>query len=319
MYKNLKVGVAIPCYNVEGQVGNVLDQIPEFVDLVVPVDDCSTDGTKRVLESRAGGRIQPRFHDKNTGVGGAVITGWDHCLEQGMGVLVKLDGDGQVDPDKIVTLLERMLETGAPYVKANRFLHAAELEHMPLTRKIGNIVLTFLTKVASGYWHIFDPQNGFIAIESECYSLLNRERIAKRYFFENSMLINLNVFSVPATDVAVPAKYADETSSLSITDTMLTFPVYLMKGFFYRVYQRYVLRDFSPIIVLLLLGVLLTGFGFAFGIVKLLQYRALGTTAPTGNVITAALPIILGYQSILQAFLLDVINSPKPLHSTWKI
>ncbi|MDF1526743.1 MAG: glycosyltransferase family 2 protein [bacterium] len=318
MYRGHKIGVAIPCYNVEGQIAQVLEGIPDFVDLTFPVNDRSTDRTGEILTEYASGKIRPLDHDHNQGVGGAVVSGWNRCLEEGMDILIKFDGDGQMDPQGISSLIDAIIDSGAKYAKGNRFLHIAELYSMPFVRKIGNIILTFLTKMASGYWHIFDPQNGFLAVTSESYAVLDTAKLAKRYFFENSMLINLNIHSIPAIDIPMPARYGDEQSNLKIMDILITFPVFLLKGFFYRIFQRYLLRDFSPVIVLLIMGLFLTGFGTGFGIVKLIYYWRLEIPAPAGTVITAALPIILGYQSLLQALLLDVVNSPRPTLGPWQ-
>ena len=182
---------------------------------------------------------------------------------------------------------------------------------MPRRRLFGNIVLTFLTKLASGYWHIFDPQNGYTAIKSEVLATLELEAIHKRFFFENDMLIHLNFLNVRAKDVAIPASYGEEISDISLFRTGLTFPLLLVRRYFRRIYQKYVLRDFSPIAIFLFLGAALFFWGLIFGIyIWIKSYLTQHLTA-TGTIMLALLPLILGFQLLLQAFVMDIQETPK--------
>jgi hypothetical protein len=182
---------------------------------------------------------------------------------------------------------------------------------MPRHRLFGNIVLTFMTKLASGYWHVFDPQNGFTAIRADTLKKLDLGTIAKRYFFENDMLVHLNVLGARVKDVAMPAKYGDEVSHMSITNVMFTFPLFLLKRFFQRISQRYVIRDFSPIALFLYSGLALFLIGFLFGAYLLVSIPSRNAPAPTGTIVIALLPLILGFQLILQALVLDIQESPR--------
>src|SRR5207248_958589 len=179
-------------------------------------------------------------------VGGAMVTGFRVALEEGAGVVIKMDGDGQMDPGQVTALLDPIVKDGYAYSKGNRFLSEEQLRSMPKLRLIGTFILTFLTKLVSGYWHIFDPVNGFIAIDAAMLRRLPLERIARRYFFETDMLIQLNVVRARAKDVDIPARYGGERSSMRLAHVVTTFPLYLFQRFWYRLYYRHVLGDFRP-------------------------------------------------------------------------
>jgi glycosyltransferase involved in cell wall biosynthesis len=306
-----RVAVVVPAFRVEHQISGVLARIPPFVDDVFVVDDASPDGTAAsVLESKDP-RIRLLRHGKNSGVGGAMATGMAAALEAGAELIVKCDGDGQMDPGDIGALLQPILEGRAEYAKGSRFHHFADLDSMPRVRLGGNVALTFLTKLASGYWHVLDPQNGFLAIEAATLRRLRLDRLARGYFFENDMLIRLNALEARVADVPFRSRYGEETSSLSPARAVLEFPVRLVAGFFRRIFWRYVFYDVSPVAVFFFFGLVLFLFGTVFGayhwIANALQERA----TPTGTVILAAVPFILGFQLLLQALVLDIQNSPR--------
>jgi glycosyltransferase involved in cell wall biosynthesis len=311
MYKNKKVSVVIPAYNVAPHILDVLKAIPEFVDETIVVDDCGCDGTTRILAQVADPRVTVIKHESNQGVGGAMVTGFKRAMKNGADVVVKMDGDGQMDPSYVSSLLDPLIDGGYVYAKGNRFLDNAKLKEMPTLRLIGNYGLTFLTKLASGYWHVFDPQNGFLAIKSEALKWIDLDHLAKRYFFENDMLVHLNIFGCRVKDVSIPARYGQEKSSMSISEVMVTFPVYLWRRFWYRIYQKDVLRDFSPVALFWVTGLALFTWGFIFGAYTWGKSTLLHQLASTGTVMLSVLPLVIGFELILQAVILEIKESPR--------
>jgi glycosyltransferase involved in cell wall biosynthesis len=311
MYKGQKVAVVIPAYNVAPQIVQVLKTIPDFVDETIVVDDCGSDGTSRILAQISDARVTIVKHETNQGVGGAMVSGFKRALKNGAQIIVKMDGDGQMDPMYVSPLLDPLVEGGYSYAKGNRFLDNTRLKEMPTHRLIGNYGLTFLTKLASGYWHVFDPQNGFVAVKAEALRWIDLDHLAKRYFFENDMLVHLNIFGFRVKDVPIPARYGDETSSMSIFEVSMTFPIYLWKRFWYRIYQKDVLRDFSPVALFWIFGLLLFSWGFSFGAYTWAKSTLLKQFASTGTVMLSVLPLVLGFELILQAIILEIKESPK--------
>ena len=313
------IAVVIPAYRVEAHIEKVLSGIPDYIRHIIVVDDASPDGTSEITqtfdnESPAKQGSRPIIlirHEKNQGVGGAMITGFRKALELGAQVVVKLDGDEQMDPTHIPALVTPLLEGKADYAKGNRFRDLDALQHMPLIRRIGNLGLGFLTKAATGYWNRFDPTNGFFAVRSEILSELPLERIDRRYFFETSMLAHLYLLDAFILEVPMPARYGLERSNLSIWRVMFEFPLKLISTLLRRITLRYFLFDFSMVSVYLLSGFPLILFGLIFGIVKWLQYFKLGVPAPTGTVILPTLTLILGIQILLSAIEIDMNSAPK--------
>lgn len=314
MHKGHAIAVVIPCYRVAAHIAGVVRTIPAWVDQIIAVNDASPDDTVAVLESLAPGepRLVIAHNPANQGVGGAMATGFARALELGADIVVKLDGDGQMDPDRMVDLVDPIAEGVCDYAKGNRFLHAGALRDMPPARLLGNIALTFLTKAASGYWHVFDPQNGYVAVRADFLRLLDLARFRpRRYFFENEMLIRLNIESARVLDCPMPAIYRGEVSSLRIGKVLTYFPPLLVGGFCSRLLQRHVLRDFSIIVPLYLLGTLMAVFGFVFGSVRWIDSIRSGVPATTGTVMVATLPFILGIQFILQAVTMEILQTPR--------
>lgn len=311
MIAGRSVAVVVPAFRVERQIAGVLLSMPPLVDWILVVDDASPDQTADVVLAATDSRIRLLRHSSNRGVGGAMATGMRVALELGADFVVKCDGDGQMDPRDIESLLRPLVEGRAEYSKGCRFHHFADLAAMPRARLGGNVALTFLTKLASGYWHVLDPQNGFVAIDAGVLRRLPLDRLASGYFFENDMLIRLNALEARVADVPFPSRYGGETSSLSPGRAALEFPWRLIAGFFRRVFWRYVFYDVSPVALFFFFGLVLFLFGTVFGayhwIVNAVHQRA----TPTGTVILAAVPFILGFQLLLQGLVLDVQNSPR--------
>lgn len=305
------MAVAIPAYRAEATIARVVTTLPPLVDRVVVVDDGSPDGTSAALGAISDARLEVVRHEKNRGVGGAMKTAFRRCLDLGADVVVKMDSDGQMDPARLPALLDALLDTGCDYAKGNRFLDEHALRDMPRVRLFGNLALTFLTKMASGYWHIFDPQNGYLAARTSVLRRLALEDIADDYFFENDMLVHLNILESRVVDVPMPARYGDERSSLRIGTILRRFPLRLLDRLRKRIWQRYVLRDFSPVALFLFLGAPLMLAGMAFGGWAWYESAKTGVVSSTGRVMLSVLPIVIGFQLILQAVLLDISSSPR--------
>ncbi len=306
------LAAVVPAFCVERQIVSVLEAMPREIDVVFVVDDGSPDGTGAAVRSFDDPRVRLIRHEKNRGVGGAMATGYRAALEAGADFIVKCDGDGQMDPALIPSLVTPLVRGRSDYAKGCRFHHFTELRSMPRGRFVGNIGLTFLTKLASGYWHVLDPQNGFVAIRSEALRRIPIDKLARGYFFENDMLIRLNCIEARVLDVPMPARYGDESSSLNPWRVLVSFPARLVAGFCRRLFWRYLFFDVSPVAVLFLSGLALTLFGAIFGSYHWIHNAGLGRETPTGTVILAAVPLILGVQLLLQALVLDIQNSPRP-------
>lgn len=311
MIEGRSVAVVIPAYRVEREIADVVAGMPDFVDRILVVDDASPDATSAVVEALRDPRVMLVRHAVNKGVGGAMATGFRAALETGAQLIVKCDGDGQMDPRDIGSLLRPLLSGRAEYAKGCRFHHFGDLSRMPRVRLGGNIGLTFLTKLASGYWHVLDPQNGFVAIRSDVLRRLPIDRLARGYFFENDMLIRLNALEARVEDVPLPSRYGGEESSLRPGRILVEFPFRLLAGFFRRLFWRYVFYDVSPVALFFLSGAALFLFGTVFGAYHWIRNAARAIPTPTGTVILAAMPVILGFQLLLQAMVLDVQNSPR--------
>lgn len=309
------IAVVIPAYRTEKYILKVLSSIPAFVTFIVVVDDCSPDNLANLVLNCTDSRVHLVRHKINQGVGGATLTGYTKAAELGADVIVKIDSDDQMDTEYILPIVVPIIEGEADYVKGNRFLHVTELRQMPITRRLGNIGLSFLVKAASGYWSIFDPTNGYTAIHSSIVPLLNKERVHKRYFFESSMLIELGIIGAVVKDVYIPSRYQGEPSSLSEIEAFLKFPPLLLVGFLRRLWLQYFVRDFGVFSVLLLLGLALTTFGAVFGLYNWYISIVTSVASSTGTVMLAVLPFVIGSQLLIQALIVDVHNTPvKPLH-----
>jgi glycosyltransferase involved in cell wall biosynthesis len=311
VFEENRIAVVVPAHNEEAFIASTVRSVPDFVDVIIVVDDASSDGTVRQVEELADPRAELVRNPTNLGVGGATIAGFRRALELGADIVVKMDGDGQMPPEHVHDLLEAIVHRGYDYAKGNRFLRPDALQAMPRRRLLANMLMTFLTKIASGYWHIFDPQNGFIAIRSTHLQRLDLARIDARYFFENDMLIQLYLLAARVCDVGMPARYGAEVSGVRPLQIAVRFPPRLIRAFLRRIYIRYVLVDFSPVALFLGLGALSFLWGAGFGIY--LWVRALTTLhlTPTGTIMLALLPLIMGFQMVLQGIVLDIQETPR--------
>lgn len=309
---SLCLAVVVPCFRVKSVVRKVLEGIGPEVSAIYCVDDCCPEGSADVIAacSEVDVRIHLIRHTSNQGVGGAVLSGYAAALADGADVIVKLDGDGQMDPRLISALVAPIARAESDYVKGNRFFDLDSVQSMPVVRLIGNAGLSFLTKLSSGYWQLFDPTNGFTAISAAAARALPLPKISRRYFFESDILFRLNTIQAVVSDVPMPAEYGDEESSLSVSRCLFEFPFLHLRNTAKRIFYNYFLRGFSMASVHLVLGTLLLAFGFAFGITKWLLAHQSGEFASAGTVMLSALPVILGMQMLLSFVNFDMASVP---------
>ena len=311
-FTSYAIATVIPAYRVEGDIQSVLQNLPAYIKHIIVVDDASPDSSADLITAAAkkDRRIILIRHTENQGVGGAMISGFRKAIELGAQIVIKIDGDGQMDPVHIPALVTPLIQGKADYVKGNRFRDFQSLQQMPFIRRIGNLGLSFLTKAATGYWSIFDPTNGFFAIRAELLAQLPLESIDKSYFFETSMLANLYLLGALVMDTPIPARYRNETSHLSIRRTLFEFPFKLLITFFQRILLKYYIYDFSMTSLYLIVGVPLLLFGGIFGSVKWVDYASRNIPAPTGTVMLPTLSVILGIQILLSAIEIDMNSTP---------
>ena len=312
-FRKFRVAAVIPAYRVEKDIQTVISGLPTYIRHFIVVDDASPDSTSDLVTASAkkDKRIILICHRQNQGVGGAMVSGFKKALELDAQIVVKIDGDGQMDVSRLPSLLEPLILGHADYVKGNRFRDFQALQKMPWIRRVGNMALGFLSKAATGYWNIFDPTNGFLAIRAEVLAQLPLDRIDKTYFFETSMLANLYLIGAVIRDVAMPARYQGEVSNLLIHRVLLEFPVKLFSTFIRRMWLKNFIYDFSMASIYLIFGLPLLLFGLIFGSVKWIQYASQNIPAPTGTVMLPTLSVLLGIQILLSAVEIDLHSVPK--------
>ncbi len=307
----MKIAVVIPAYKVKEFIKNLVLSLPPSIDLIIIVDDKCPESSGQEAERINDSRISVAKHERNMGVGGAVISGYKKALEAGCDIVVKIDGDGQMDPRYIPALIAPLINDDADFTKGNRFIDFKALKTMPKIRLFGNSILSFLLKIASGYWHIFDPTNGYTAIHRSVLEKLDLNKISHRYFFESDMLIHLNIINAVVRDVSIPAKYGNEISSLNISKIVFQFPPKLLKGFIKRIFLKYYIYDFNMASIYMLLGLPMFLFGVTYGIVEWIDSIIHGITKTAGTIMLSALPIIVSFQMLLQAINIDIHSIPR--------
>ena len=305
------IAVVIPCFKVRDHVRGVIEGIPPAARHVVVVDDGCPEGSGEAAEATGDPRVVVVRHGENRGVGAAMVTGYRKAIELGADILVKMDGDGQMDPAHLDALVAPLADGRADYAKGNRFRDFAALRAMPRLRLFANSALSFLIKVASGYWNIMDPTNGYTAIRRETLERLDLDRLSADYFFESDMLIRLNVAGAVVAEVAMPARYGEERSSVDLGRAAATFPGRLLRGLARRILLRYYIYDFNMASVYLLLGLPLVAFGVVFGAIQWSLSAATGEPRTVGTVMLVVLPIILGFEMLLQAINIDIASVPR--------
>ncbi len=306
------IAVVIPCYRVQRRVLDVLSRIgPEVRSIYVVDDACPEHSGDLVSAECHDPRVRVLRRPRNGGVGAATMTGFDAAAAEGADILVKLDGDGQMDAAMIPRLVGPIASGVADYAKGNRFFAPEFVRGMPAARLLGNSVLSFMTKLSSGYWGTFDPTNGFIAMHGQVFRLLPRAKLAERFFFESDMLFRLNLLRARVVDIPLPATYADERSNLAIHRVIVPFVGGHARNFFKRVGYAYFLRDFSTGSMFLVCGLPLFVCGTAFGAYQWVAHARTGVIASAGTVMAAALPVIVGFQLLLSFLGYDITNVPR--------
>lgn len=312
----MSIAVVIPCFRVRRHILDVIARIGAEVDAIYVVDDrCPEESGRFVSAECTDPRVHVVFHTENQGVGGAVMTGYQAAIADGHGILVKVDGDGQMDPSLLPAFVAPLLAGEADYSKGNRFFHLEEIYNMPAIRLVGNAALSFMSKLSTGYWGIFDPTNGYTAIHAKVASHLPMEKISKRYFFETDMLFRLNTLRATVIDIPMDAVYGDEESNLRITKILPEFLAKHFRNTLKRIFYNYYLRDMSVASLQLPAGIFLMLFGMIFGITHWIQSSALNIPSPAGTVMLAALPVLVGLHLLLAFIANDVMNQPvRPMH-----
>jgi glycosyltransferase involved in cell wall biosynthesis len=310
------VAVVIPSYKVTAHIIQTIGEIGTEVSHIFVVDDACPNSSGKLVESEVKDkRVKVLYHTENQGVGGAMITGYRAALESDAEIVVKLDGDGQMDPALIKDLIAPIVLGRADYTKGDRFDSLTGLSQMPGIRLFGNAGLTLLTKISTGYWNITDPTNGYTAIHRDALKALPLGMLSKRFFFESDMLFRLSIYRAVVWDVPMLARYGSEKSNLSIAKTLWEFPWKHFKNFHKRLFYNYYLRDISAASIELPLGMLLWWFGVFAGFDALMSSLSNGVAASTGTVMISVVPLILGFQLLLAFVSHDVTSVPnRPKH-----
>lgn len=303
-----RIAVVIPSYRVRSHIETVIARIGPEVAIIYVVDDACPEGSGRFVEETVKDpRVCVLYNPVNQGVGGAMVAGMVRAAAEGADIIVKIDGDGQMDPGLIPSFVGVIATGEADYTKGNRFFEPEGLSSMPMSRLVGNAGLSFLAKLSSGYWHSFDPTNGFFAIHASLVELLPTDKLAKRYFFESDLLFRLNVLGARISDVPMHAHYGLEQSSMKPLQEIPRFAAAHLRNFTKRIFYNYFLRGFSVASIELSLGLVLLTFGLIYG----LSNWGMDEPASAGTVMLAALPIIVGMQLFLAFLNYDIQSVPR--------
>jgi glycosyltransferase involved in cell wall biosynthesis len=309
MYKDRKIAAVVPAYNESKLIVKTITTMPDFVDFIVVVNDCSTDDTSDRAQSVGDPRVFVLDHKENTGVGGSIMDGHQQALLLGAEIDVVMAGDAQMNPAYLTNLLDPICDDGYEFTKANRFFSRTSFANMPVFRMLGSVALSFATKLASGYWNLFDPQNGYTAISRSALLRLDLDRVARGYEFENDLLIWLNIANARAKDVPIPAVYGEEISSMRIHRAAPAIASLLFRGFWRRMLLKHVLASFSPVALLFFTGLFLILVGGGWGIWVLVE--TLGPpVATTGTVLLSVGPLLTGIHMLISALILDIQATP---------
>jgi glycosyltransferase involved in cell wall biosynthesis len=306
MLAGKQVAVVVPARDEETLLPETLAGIPDFVDRVYVVDDGSEDGTVAAAEGAGDTRVSVLLHEQSGGVGAAIVSGYKRALEDGVDVTAVMAADNQMDPNDLETLAGAVARGEVDYAKANRLFTGQAWELIPRTRYLGNAVLSMLTKIASGYWHVADSQSGYTAVGKDTLALLDLDRIYRRYGFPNDMLVHLNVVNARVRDFpSRPIYGVGERSGIRYRSVVPRISWLLLKGFLWRLREKYVIRDFHPLVFFYALGVLMTLAGLVLGIVETVL-RLMGNELPVATIVLVALLLISGTQFTLFAMWFDM-------------
>lgn len=310
------IAVVIPCYNVRKHILDVIKGIGSEVSRIYVVDDCCPEQSGFfVIENCKDERVTVIHSSDNQGVGGAVMTGYKTAIAEGIDIIVKIDGDDQMDPSLIADFIAPIVSGEADYTKGNRFFNLEKISVMPKARLFGNAALSFMAKISSGYWDLFDPTNGFTAIHCNVALNLPFDKISQRYFFETDILFQLNILRAVVVDIPMDAKYATEVSNLKISKIIGEFLVNHVRNFCKRIFYNYYLRGMSLASFELPVGMVMVFGGAVYGASHWMQSVQTGTVTPAGTVMLSAMPIIVGIQFMLAFLAYDISSVPRrPLH-----
>jgi glycosyltransferase involved in cell wall biosynthesis len=313
---NTSIAAVVPAYRVAERILDVLAAIgPEVTKIYVVDDACPQRSGARVESECRDARVRVLRHTTNQGVGAATMTGYRAAITDGADIIVKVDGDGQMPVDRISALVAPLLRGDADYVKGNRFYDLGSLREMPRVRLLGNAGLSFLNKLSSGYWNLFDPTNGFTAIYARVAAALPLEQVSRRYFFESDMLFHLNIVRAVVREIPMDARYGDEESNLRVSSALGEFALKHAGNTLKRIFYNYFLRNFSIASVELVAGLVLALFGTYVGALGWSRSIATGHPATSGTVMLAALPIVVGVQFLTAFFAYDTQDIPRtPIH-----
>ena len=306
----------MPAFKSNDHIIEVLASMPDIVSKIIVIDDACPNGTGKLVQTKVKDkRVEVVLNEKNLGVGGAVIVGLRKALETEAEIILKIDSDGQMNPEDIPRLIQPIVNAEADYSKGNRFNSLDDLQEMPKSRVFGNAVLSLMSKLSTGYWSITDPTNGFFAISRRALEQIHLGKLRQRWFFESDILFRLAIIRAVVADVPIRAKYANEKSNLKIRKVIFEFINRHNINFLKRIFYVYYLREWSVASFELPAGLILTIGGIIAGVNFWNQASALGQAATVGQVMLAVLPIILGFQLLLSVLSLDVANEPrKPLY-----
>jgi glycosyltransferase involved in cell wall biosynthesis len=306
MFEGKRVGVVVPAYDEEALIAATLAGIPPLVDRILVVDDGSTDRTRARAEELGDPRVEVLVHERRQGVGAATLTGYRRALAEGLDVVVVMNGDNQMDPADLPTLVEPVARGEVDYAKANRLFTGQAWELIPKTRFFGNAILSMLTKIASGYWHIADSQSGYTVVSREMLERLDLDDIYTNYGFPNDMLVHLNVWNARVRDIpSRPIYGVGERSAMRYRHVVPRIAWLLVRGFFWRLWEKYVKRDFHPLVFFYVMGFIATLSGLLLGLV-VVAYRIAGYSIAIATVVLVALLVISGLQFTLFAMWFDM-------------
>ena len=319
MYNNRTIAVVVPAYNEELLIAATLSSIPPFVDRIYAVDDASRDRTPEIMEetARRDPRVVPVRHERNLGVGAAIVTGYKRALDDGMSIAVVMAGDNQMDPLVIPSLIDPVIDNRADYTKGNRLLSPEYRSGMGRWRFFGNTVLTFMTKFSSGYWKLMDPQNGYTAISRRALERLNLDSIYPRYGYCNDLLVKLNVFGFRIMDVEMPARYGREVSKIQYGPYIGNVSWLLFRDFFYRLRMKYIVLSFHPLVIFYLFGLAMTLVGFTAGLYTAYFVVIMGGPLFIRGVLSLLI-FALGLQFLSFALLFDIQESRDISLADWE-
>jgi glycosyltransferase involved in cell wall biosynthesis len=300
------VAVVVPAYREAQLIGETLRGLPAFVDHVYVVDDASDDGTADAARSLGDTRVEVLRHEQNGGVGASIVSGYKRALADGVDVTAVMAADNQMDPDDLEKLVRPVAAGDVDYAKANRLVSGEAWQVIPRSRYLGNAVLSLLTKIASGYWHVADSQSGYTAISRDTLAALDLDRVYRKYGFPNDMLVHLNVYNARVRDLpSRPVYGVGEQSGIKIRSVVPRISWLLLKGFLWRLREKYVIRDFHPLVFFYALGIVFTIVGLVLGIVET-ALRIAGNDVSVGTVVLVALLLIAGSQFTLFAMWFDM-------------